>query len=79
MLVSLLASCWIKRYNLDKDKMWRQMIDHKYNTQNPNIFCSNTSGSSNFFNVMMSAALVAKMGYKWRIGNGKKVKFWEDN
>ena len=21
---------------------------------------------------------MAKMGYRWKIGNGKKIKFWED-
>jgi len=27
----------------------------------------------------MWAAKAAKMGYMWKIGNGQKVKFWEDN
>jgi hypothetical protein len=27
----------------------------------------------------MWAAKVAKMGFRWKIGDGKKVKFWEDN
>jgi hypothetical protein len=26
----------------------------------------------------MWAARVAKMGYRWRVVNGKKIKFWED-
>lgn len=26
----------------------------------------------------MWAARAVKMGYRWQIGNGKKVKFWED-
>lgn len=25
------------------------------------------------------AASTAKMGFRWRIGNGKNIKFWEDN
>jgi hypothetical protein len=24
------------------------------------------------------AAQVAKMGFRWRIGNGKQMRFWED-
>jgi hypothetical protein len=26
----------------------------------------------------MWAAKAAKMGYRWKIGNGHKIKFWED-
>lgn len=58
--------------------MWRQLIDHKYGTDKPNIFYSNSTGSSSFFKCMIWAAKAAKMGYRWKIGNGKKVKFWED-
>jgi hypothetical protein len=51
------------------------MIDHKYSTDRPNIFCSNTTGSSSFFKGMIWAARAAKMGYRWHISNGKKVRF----
>ena len=27
----------------------------------------------------MWAAKAAKLGFRWKIGDGKKVKFWEDN
>jgi hypothetical protein len=27
----------------------------------------------------MWAAKAAKLGFKWRIGDGRKVRFWEDN
>lgn len=27
----------------------------------------------------MGAALAAKMGYRWHVGNGRSIKFWEDN
>jgi hypothetical protein len=27
----------------------------------------------------MWAAKAAKLGYRWKIGNGRKIKFWEDN
>jgi hypothetical protein len=74
----LLAS-WLKRYNIDENNFWKQMIDHKYGTDRPNIFCSDTASSSSFFKGMIWAAKAAKMGYRWQIGNGKKNKFWEDN
>lgn len=46
---------------------------------NPNIFSSSTQGSSQFFKGFMWAASAAKMGFRWHIGNGKNVKFLEDN
>lgn len=27
----------------------------------------------------MWAAAATKIGYRWKVGNGKRVKFWEDN
>lgn len=27
----------------------------------------------------MWAAQAAKMGYRWKVGNGRKIRFWEDN
>lgn len=78
MNISLLAS-WTKRYNVDRHKLWRQYIDFKYDTDRPNIFCSSTNGASQFFKGVMWAATAAKLGFRWKIGDGKKVKFWEDN
>jgi hypothetical protein len=49
--ISLLAS-WLKRYSVDKDKLWKELIDHKYNTANPNIFQANTVGVSSFLKVL---------------------------
>ena len=76
--ISLMAS-WLKRYKIDKDKLWKDLIDYKYNTSNPNIFVTNTVGASSFFKGFMWAAQAAKMGYRWKIGNGQKVRLWEDN
>lgn len=61
--ICLLAS-WIRRYNLDDNKLWKQFLDHKYDSANPNIFCSRTVGSSAFFKGMIWAANAAKMGYR---------------
>lgn len=76
--ISLLAS-WLKRFKKDDDKLWKELIDFKYNTANPNIFQTNTVGASSFFKGFMRAAQAAKMGYKWKIGNGRKIRLWEDN
>jgi hypothetical protein len=46
--ISLLAS-WLRRYKSDKDKLWKELIDFKYGTENPNIFVANSSGGSSFF------------------------------
>lgn len=35
--ISLLAS-WLKRYKADNDKLWKELIDFKYETIKPNIF-----------------------------------------
>jgi hypothetical protein len=74
----LLAS-WVKRYQADDGKLWKDLIDFKYNTSKPNIFFARDTNSSQFFKGFVWAAKAASMGFKWKIGNGNKVKFWEDN
>jgi hypothetical protein len=76
--VCLLGS-WLKRYQRDSGKLWRDVLDFKYNTAPPNIFYPSTANSSSFFKGVMWAAKAAKLGFKWRIGDGRKVRFWEDN
>jgi hypothetical protein len=76
--ISLLAS-WLKRYNKDKEKLWKELIDFKYATAKPNIFLFDTIDASSFFKGFMWAAQVVRMGYKWKVGNGMKIRLWEDN
>jgi hypothetical protein len=33
-----LLGSWIKRYSIDDGKIWKLLVDAKYNTCNPNIF-----------------------------------------
>jgi hypothetical protein len=73
----LLAS-WIKRYHLNNDKIWKQIIDFKYRVNEPNIFYCPTNGASPFWKGIMWAAKAAKIGFQWHVGNGRKIKFWED-
>ncbi|GJN16538.1 hypothetical protein PR202_gb03539 [Eleusine coracana subsp. coracana] len=61
--ICLLGS-WLKRYQVDNDKIWKQVVDHKYKTSQPNVFCSNAQVSSHFFKGFIWAAQVAKMGYR---------------
>jgi hypothetical protein len=75
--ICLLAS-WIKRYQSRSGKLWKEVIDFKYRIDKPNIFCTNDSKASPFFKGFMWAAKAANMGYRWKIGNGQKAKFWED-
>jgi hypothetical protein len=42
-----LLGSWIRTYSLDDKKIWRQIVDYKYNTTNPNIFICRELGSSN--------------------------------
>jgi hypothetical protein len=59
---------------MDDDKMWKQIVDEKYNTNKPNIFYSHIEGSSQFFKGVMWAK-AAKAGYKWKIGDEKMSNF----
>jgi hypothetical protein len=54
------------------------LIDFNYRTQHPNIFTCSDVGVSNFWKGVLWARRVAKMGYRWKVGNGKKIRFWED-
>jgi hypothetical protein len=58
--------------------MWKSLVDAKYDTHNPNIFCSSTSGISQFWKGVMWAAESVKFGYRWKVGDGTKIRFWED-
>jgi hypothetical protein len=40
---------------------------------------SREANNSRFFNGFVWVAHTANMGFRWKIGNGRKVKFWEDN
>jgi hypothetical protein len=56
----------------------KKVLDAKYNTKNPNIFSFHDLQPSTFWNGVMWASKAVKFGYKWHVGNGKSIKFWED-
>jgi hypothetical protein len=68
----------VSRYFRDGSKIWKELIDFKYRTGEHNIFTCKEAGASNFCRGVLWAAKVAKMGYRWKVGNGRKVRFWED-
>ncbi|WVZ50592.1 hypothetical protein U9M48_001833, partial [Paspalum notatum var. saurae] len=69
----------LNRYISGDGKLWKEIIDFKYNTTGTNIFDTRVLGASQFFKSFMYAARAAKMGFRWKIRDGKKVKFWKDN
>jgi hypothetical protein len=73
----LLAS-WIQRYYEAGDKLWRRIIDFKCSHEFANIFCCDNRNCSPFWKGVMWAAKAVKMGYRWRVSDEKKIRFWED-
>jgi hypothetical protein len=74
-----LLPSWVQRYHTTNQKMWKDIVDCKYQTNSPNLFYCPNRHSSPFWKGVLCAAKGAKMGLKWKIGNGWKAKFWEDH
>jgi hypothetical protein len=70
----LLAS-WVNRYQATPPRLWKSIIDHKYPMGAPNILWSENRHSSPLWKGVMWAAQAARMGYAWKVGNGRRVKF----
>jgi hypothetical protein len=70
---------WINRYQLSSNVIWKRIIDYKYNTKNPNIFCYPEIGASPFWKGVLWASKAAQLGVRWKIGDGKSIRFWEDH
>jgi len=75
--LSLLCA-WIFIYHLNSNAIWVRILDSKYRTKNPNILCCPDVGASPFWKGVLWAAQAAHMGVKWIVGNGRKIRFWED-
>jgi hypothetical protein len=73
-----LVSSWIFRYHLNTISIWIKIVDYKYKTKKPNIFCCPDVGSSSFWKGVMWAMQDAHMGIRWLVGNGERIRFWED-
>jgi hypothetical protein len=68
---------WVQRYYEVKGKIWKVVVDQKYRMV-PNIFCRNPRNSSPFWRGVVWAAKAAKLGFRWKVGNVRRVRFWED-
>jgi hypothetical protein len=42
------------------------------------IFCTDGRQASPFWKGVMLAAQAVKHGYRWVVGDGRKIHFWED-
>jgi hypothetical protein len=53
-------------------------VEFKYDNCSPNVFTCVDRGASSFWKGVLWIARVAKFGYRWKLGNEAKVRFWED-
>jgi hypothetical protein len=75
--MALLGS-WVKRFLKDEGKLWHSIIQQKYVRHGTNIFCLPHSQPFNFWNGVLWAAKSLKFGFRWSVGDGSKIRFWED-
>jgi hypothetical protein len=73
--IALLES-WVKKFIIDEGKLWHNIIKNKYVRNALNIFYLPHSQPSTFWKGAMFAAKALKFGYRWRVGDGTKIRFW---
>ena len=76
--LSLLAA-WIQRNHLNNNVLWKQIVEFKYKTEQPNLLCCPDLGASPFGKGVLLAANTACFGFQWKVGNGRRIRFWEDH
>jgi hypothetical protein len=57
------------------NRLWKEILSCKYLLDEPNIFCCKSRNASPFLKGFLWAAQAAKMGYRWKYGNGKRIRF----
>jgi hypothetical protein len=72
-----LLGSWVKRYIMNEHKLWRNIIEEKY-CKRGNIFHSDKTHASPFWKGVFLAAQALIFGYRWIIGDGCKIRFWEN-
>ncbi|TVU34487.1 hypothetical protein EJB05_16322, partial [Eragrostis curvula] len=78
MLNLCLLASWIARLYKQDETLWKRIVENKYDLEHKNIFCCDKRGVSPFWKGIIWAAEAAKLGFKWKVGNGKRIRFWED-
>jgi hypothetical protein len=51
------------------------LADFNYKMNKPNVLNCKDIGASNFWKGVMWVANVAKIGYRWKVGDGSKIRF----
>jgi hypothetical protein len=69
-----LLAAWVQRYQDGEGRLWRDIIDFKYDVS-PNIFCCNTRNPPPPWKGVAWAAQAAKLGFRWYVGDGKNIRF----
>jgi hypothetical protein len=69
----VLRGSWVKRFIQNEGKLWREIIARKYVRNATNI-----SQPSTFWKGILWAAKALKFGYRWAVGDGTKIRIWED-
>lgn len=77
-LNTCLLGSWIKTYYDGGRKLWKDIVNFKYNSEKPNIFNSSVNNSSIFWKGVMSVAQAVKFEYRWKVGDDNRIRFWED-
>ena len=75
--MSLLGS-WIKRLYHEKKTIWKTLVDKKYLSNSPNIFAASPTAPLQFWKGVMWASKAIKTGYRWCVGDGARIRTWED-
>lgn len=70
--ICLLAS-WLKIYNSDREKLQKELIEFKYDTEKPNVLLSKTTNSSSFFKVLCGLLKVLEWVIGGRLVMGEKA------
>jgi hypothetical protein len=72
-----LLGSWVKRFIKDEGKLWWNIMRSKY-CRDENIFYSERRQTSQFWKWVILVAQAVKLGYRWVVGNGRRVHFWKD-
>jgi hypothetical protein len=55
------------------------IVDSKYQSRSSNLLYAKSREASPFEKGILWVVQAAKMGYRWHVGDGTKIRFWEDH
>ncbi|GJM88508.1 hypothetical protein PR202_ga04579 [Eleusine coracana subsp. coracana] len=65
----------VKRLMTNDNRIWKDLIQRKYLPNAVNIFEATDRVSSPYWKDILWAAKAVKFGYRWVVGNGRKIRF----